>query len=429
MNRAKLIRPAAGLHGKLKAPSSKSYTHRALLLAALADGRSSVANSLSSRDTDATLAACQAIGAKVDRQGAILSIDGGRPKLPEDVVGASNSGTTLRFMTSVLAQTERGHSVITGDSSLRRRPVQPLLDALGTLGGLAFSTRNNGCAPIVVRGGGLNGGDVSIGGDVSSQFVSSLLISAPLSKEGTKIRVTEAASRPYIDATLYSMRAFGGDVGREGYELFDVRPTGGYKGSSFVVPGDFSSASFLMAAVAMVGGDVELAGLDASVPQGDSAIISILEKMGCDVGQAAGRVTVAARGSDLEGGRFDLHDTPDLLPVLAVLSLRCSSPVEIVGVAHARFKETDRIAVLAGELTKLGVRLNERQDGLLITPPGELRPTLLDAHGDHRMFMAFALASMLAGDGCSVEGVDSLDVSYPDFLTDLSRIGAGVRIE
>jgi 3-phosphoshikimate 1-carboxyvinyltransferase len=429
LNRARLIRPAAGLHGKLKVPSSKSYTHRALLLAALADGTSSVSNSLSSRDTDATLTACQAVGARVNRHGDILSIDGGRPKLPEDVVDASNSGTTLRFMTSVLAQTEKGHSIITGDSSLRRRPAQPLLDALGALGGLAFSTRNNGCAPIVVRGGGLDGGDVTIGGDVSSQFVSSLLISVPLSRDGTRVRVTEAASRPYIDATLHSMRAFGVDVAREGYELFDVRLTGGYRASTFEVPGDFSSASFLMAAVAMVGGDLEIAGLDTSVPQGDSAIMSILKKMGCDVGEAAGTLTVAARGDDLEGGRFDLHDTPDLLPVLAALSLRCSSPVEIVGVAHARFKETDRIAVLAGELTKLGVRLDERQDGLFITPPGELRPTLLDAHGDHRMFMAFALASMLAGDGCSVEGVDSLDVSYPGFLADLSSIGAGVRIE
>ena len=429
MNRARLIRPLAGLHGRLTAPPSKSYTHRALLLASLAEGKSSVVNALSSRDTEATLSACKAIGARVDREETCLSIAGGRPELPEDIVDAQNSGTTLRFMTSVLAHTKDGHSVITGDSSLRRRPMKPLLEAVATLGGQAFSIRNNGCAPIVVRGGGLDGGEVSIAGDVSSQFVSSLLISAPLARGGTTIRVNAAASRPYLDATLYSMGAFGVDVGREGYERFDVRPTGSYTSTSFVVPGDFSSASFVMAAVALVGGDAEIEGLDPSIPQGDSAIVSILEKMGCSLEPEGRKVVVASDGGELKGGRFDLHDTPDLLPVLAVLALRCSSPVEIVGVAHARLKETDRIAVLAKELTKLGVRLQERHDGLFIDAPTGVRPALLDAHDDHRMFMAFALASMLTQDGCAVEGMDSLDVSYPSFLADMASIGAQVRVE
>jgi 3-phosphoshikimate 1-carboxyvinyltransferase len=154
-----------------------------------------------------------------------------------------------------------------------------------------------------------------------------------------------------------------------------------------------------------------------------------MKEMGCGIDTAAGKVTVSAGGGSLDGGRFDLHDTPDLLPVIAVMALNCTSPMEIVGVAHARFKETDRIAVLARELIKLGAKVDEREDGLLISPPNVLVPALLDAHGDHRMFMAFTLASMLAGGGCSVEGVDSLDVSYPEFLTDLSKLGAGIVIE
>ncbi|MGA2666068.1 MAG: 3-phosphoshikimate 1-carboxyvinyltransferase [Nitrososphaerales archaeon] len=416
------------LEGRVRVPPSKSYTHRAVLMASLAEGgESTISNALFSRDTKATMAACRAMGATLAQSGSTLRVSGTRPRLPDDVVNVENSGTTLRFMTSAFsAAAPAGHVVLTGDSSIRRRPMQPLLDTLGELGVEAWSTRANGCAPIVVRAGGLGGGPATIRGDVSSQFVSSLLISAPMAARDTTLTVADAVSRPYIDATLALSGRFGIEIGRESYGRFRVAAGQRYARSDFVVPADFSSASFVVAAVALAGGRVVLDDLDPRLPQGDSAILEIASSMGVGVSRGEGSVTVESDGRRLRGGTFNLGDTPDLLPVVAALALKCDSPVEVVGTAHARFKETDRIAILSGELSKLGVPLEERPDGMRIEPARAMRPALLDAHDDHRMFMAFSLASTLIEGGTPVLGVESLDVSYPDFLEDLKRLGATV---
>ena len=188
-----------------------------------------------------------------------------------------------------------------------------------------------------------------------------------------------------------------------------------------------SSASFIVAAVALIGGRVELQDLDPRFPQGDAAILDIASAMGVKVARGETSVTVESDGAPLRGGTFNLSDTPDLLPVVAALALKSQTPVEVVGTAHARFKETDRIAVLATELSKLGVKIEERGDGMKISPTKELRPALLDAHDDLRMFMAFSLASMLLPGGTPVIGAESLDVSYPNFLEDMARLGGTVR--
>jgi 3-phosphoshikimate 1-carboxyvinyltransferase len=424
-----LLPPARGLTGEIAVPPSKSYTHRAITMAALARGTSRVADPLISRDTNATILACQAFGARVEPEGDTLLVKGCAPRTPEDVVNVENSGTTLRFMTSVLAVAPQGHSVLTGDASIRRRPMQPLLQTLKGLGVNAWSTRGNGCAPIIVEGGGLEGGEVEMRGDVSSQFVSSILISSPLARGETDLRVKGAVSRPYIEATLFLSRKFGINVERHGYERFVIPARQRYKPQRFTVPGDFSSASFVVAATALVGGSVVIRGLDSSVPQGDSLIIDIASKMGVAVRTEHDSLSVSSDGGMLTGGTFNLSDTPDLLPVVSVLALKCTSKVRVVGVAHARFKETDRIAVMAGELSKLGVGIAESADGLVIDPPRKLHSATLDAHDDHRMFMAFALASMLVPGGSPVVGVESLDVSYPGFLDDMKRLGARVRRE
>lgn len=407
-------------------PPSKSYTHRAVLMASLAEGESTISNVLLSRDTKATISACRAMGASLDQEGSTIRIAGTAPKLPDDVVNVENSGTTLRFMTSAFAGAPVGHVVLTGDSSIRRRPMQPLLDTLGELGVPAFSTRGNGMAPIVVRSGGILGGSATIRGDVSSQFVSSLLISAPMASQDTRLDVADAVSRPYIEATLTLSKLFGIEIAREGYSRFEVGAGQAYRPADFAVPADFSSAAFVVASVALVGGSVTLEGLDPELPQGDSTIMSIAASMGALVSQGPGSVTVASDGGRLRGGAFDLSDTPDLLPVVAALALRADSPVEVVGTAHARFKETDRIAILAGELSKLGARIEERPDGFVMYPVDRLRPAVLDAHDDHRMFMTFALASMTIPEGTPVLGAESLDVSYPRFLEDLASLGARV---
>ena len=319
--------------------------------------------------------------------------------------------------------------MLTGDASIRRRPMQPLLDTLAQLRVRAWSTKSNGCAPIIVEARGLAGGKAEMRGDVSSQFVSSILISSPLAEKETTLSVNGAVSRPYIDATLYLSEKFGIEIDRTRYEHFVIPGSQSYAPHDFTVPGDFSSASFVVAATALLGGSVTIRGLDPAVPQGDSRILEIVKGMGVNVKSKTGSLQIQSDGGRLTGGAFTLGDTPDLLPVISVLALRCDSPVEITGVAHARFKETDRIAIMAKELAKLGVSIKERRDGLRIEPPKKLRSALLDAHDDHRMFMAFSLASMLLPEGVPVIGVESLDVSYPGFLEDMKRMGARVRGE
>jgi 3-phosphoshikimate 1-carboxyvinyltransferase len=417
---------SGALEGEVKPPPSKSYTHRSVVLASLASGESHLSNVLFSRDTNATISACASMGARIVRSGDALRIIGTKPLAPDDVVNVENSGTTLRFMTSVFSLAEKGYSVLTGDSSIRSRPMQPLLDALGPLGVRAWSARGNGRAPIIVEGGGIDGGETRIRGDVSSQFVSSLLISSVMAERRTTVTVADPVSRPYIDATLATMRNFGVEVERERFSKFDVSPAS-YRHADFAVPADLSSASFIMAAAAVTGGSVRLENLNLEYPQGDLSIVEILKSMGVKVVANSSSMTVSAGGEKLMGGKFDLRDTPDLLPVVSVLALRSESPVEIVGTAHARFKETDRIAVMATELKKLGVEVTEKPDGLIISPPWRPTSALVDAHDDHRMFMALSIASLMIPGGAPILGVESLDVSYPSFLKDLERIGAKVR--
>ncbi len=426
MARVRLV-PHGSLEGKVRVPPSKSYTHRALVFASLARGTSRVSNPLVSRDTLATMRACAAMGATLSQDGPTIDVTGSPPRTPDDVVNVENSGTTLRLMTSVFSLAPAGFTILTGDSSIRERPMQPLLDALSGLGVRAWSARGNGRAPVVVEGGRFKGGSTAVDGRVSSQYVSSILAAAPLANGRTSLRVTDAVSRPYIDATLRLSQEFGARVERDGYARFDIQGGQEYRPTDFTVPSDFSSASFPMAAVALLGGRVEFEGLSADLPQGDASFIGTLRSMGVGVSNGSGSIVVQADGRGLGGGTFDVRDTPDLLPVLAVLALKCDRPVSITGAAHARFKETDRISVLAQELTKVGARVQERPDGMTVAKPESLAPKTLDAHGDHRMFMAFSLASLLAPGGLSVEGEESLDVSYPGYLDDMEALGAEVK--
>ncbi len=415
-----------GLAGRVAVPPSKSYTHRAVITASLSSGESRVYNHLVSRDTIATINSCRAMGARLEEEGSRLTIRGSEPQAANDVVNVENSGTTLRFMTSVFALPRRGYTVLTGDASIRRRPMQGLLDALAGLGAKAKSANGNGCAPIIVGEGGMEGGDLQIRADVSSQFVSSILVASPLARSDTALRAVNLVSRPYVEATLWLSALHGVEIEREGATGFRILGGQDYRPADFTIPGDFGSAAFVMAAVAFAGGDVELSGLTTSLPQGDMAALDFFRRLGVKLDAHSNSVRVRADREQLIGSEFDLADSPDLLPVLSVLSLKCDGPVEIKGVAHARFKESDRVRVAVEGLRKLGAEVEEREDGLRAVAPKEVRPALLDAHDDHRMFMAFSLATMLAPRSVRVAGVESLDVSYPSFLGDLEKLGAKV---
>ncbi|MGI8833637.1 MAG: 3-phosphoshikimate 1-carboxyvinyltransferase [Nitrososphaeraceae archaeon] len=414
--------------GVLKCPPSKSYTHRAIAIASLAEGESRIKMPLISRDTLATISASTAMGVSIDRQKSGLIIKG---KLilntPSNIINAENSGTTIRIFAVMAALASSGFTILTGDASLRKRPMQPALDALGQLGVVCYSSRMNGLAPLLIKGGGIQGGSVIINGDMSSQFLSSLLISTIYAKSPVSIHVKgQQVSKPYVDSTLATMKAFGVAIDHKRDFLEYRIKNKEYKAAEFNVPADFSTAAMILAAGVLAGGSITIRGLNFLLPQADSRILNILNDMDAQVRVNKARGEVKVTGSSLlEGGSFDLTDSPDLLPVLSILALKANSPVEITGIAHARLKETDRVSNIASQLKKFGATVKEQQDQLLIIAPEVPQNSRIQTFNDHRLFMAFTIASLLT-EKTEVEGAESIDVSYPGFLQDLVQLGAKI---
>ena len=419
------------LSGRIRAPPSKSYTHRVVVMASLAYGISKIENPLVARDTVATFNACKAIGATVHDKSGMLEISGTSTlSVPDDIMDAKNSGTTLRIMTAVSSLIPSGFAVLTGDSSIRRRPMQPLLDALTALGSECWSARGDGRAPIIVRGGGLEGGRVAIKGDVSSQFISALLIASAMAKNETSIEVMDnLVSRPYVDVTLETMKKFGVKVQRDGYGFYKVPEGQEYVPTSFSVPGDLSSSAIMLAGATLTGGHVSIEGLDPDFPQADWAFTDFVKRMGAKVNVDRNAKTVTVSSSNkLNGGTFDLSDSPDLLPVMAVLATKAKGDVSLVGIGHARLKETDRISILAHELSKMGVSVKEGKDSLTIRSHREVKKCVLDSHGDHRLFMTFCAIGLGTPEGLAVEGLETSDISYPNFIADIQRLGGKIEV-
>jgi 3-phosphoshikimate 1-carboxyvinyltransferase len=412
--------------GRARAPPSKSYTHRAILAAGYSDG-AVVDDPLVSADTRATMRAVEAFGGRIGRGDEALDVTGfdGRPSVPEDVIDCANSGTTTRLVTACAALAD-GLTVLTGDESLRSRPQGPLLDAVEQLGGRAESTRGNGQAPLVV-GGPVDGGDVAIPGDVSSQYITALLMAGAVTETGISIDLeTELKSAPYVDITLEVLDAFGVDAAETdaGYRVAGGQQYG--RDAAYPVPGDFSSMSYLLTAGAVAGDDggVVVEGAYPSA-QGDSAIVDVLERMGADVSwdRDAGEITV--RRSALSGVEVDVGDTPDLLPTIAVLGAVADGDTRIVNCEHVRYKETDRVSAMATELENLGAAVTEEPDALTIHGGDtELRGATVAGHDDHRIVMSLAVAGLAAEGTTTLTGADHVDVSFPGFFDVLYDLGA-----
>lgn len=410
------------LSGNIVCPSNKSYTHRAIFLATLAKGKSRIKNVLLSRDTLATISACKNFGAKILSEGSNLTIESsGIIEIQNSEIDASNSGTTIRIAAVISSLSER-KTILTGDSSLRKRPMQPLLDALGSIGATCTST--NGKPPITIKGK-IRGGDVTIAGNVSSQFVSALMIAAPKTENGITLYIKDdLVSKPYLEATIAAMKKFGVIVQTiESYKKYRISKQE-YVPTDFTVPSDFSSMALLLSAAVLLGDNMTISASLDDLPQGDKDMIRHLESLGVKVKVNNGTVSVTSPRL-LGGGRFDLSNTPDLLPAVSILTLKTSKPIEIYNVKHARFKETDRIAILARELVKLGIRIDEKEDGLILEAPESPTQADLDSSDDHRLFMAFCIAGMFVGN-CTVSDPESVDVSYPSFIYDMNKIGAKI---
>ena len=411
------------IKGEINCPSNKSYTHRGIFLASLAGNNSKVENALLSADTKATIEACEKFGAVIEVNDSDIivkkSIKIGT-NVPE--INTENSGTTIRIAVGI-ASLFSEEITLTGDASLQKRPMQPLLDALSSIGAKCSST--NGNPPIKIKGS-IIGGDIRIPGNLSSQFISSLLISAPLTKNGINLTIEgDLVSKPYLDATIATMKKFGVSVKTLiPYKKYNITPQI-YKNTIFSVPIDFSSLALLLSFTVLNGEDVVIKGSMGNLPQGDEAFIDFLKQLGVSVTINDNEIKIKSP-EKLKGGKFDLRNSPDLLPPLAILSLISSKPIEIVNVKHARLKETDRIAILARELPKIGIKVDEKEDGLILESSDSLTGAKLDSENDHRLFMAFCIAGTYIGN-CIVTDSKSVEVSYPNFIEEMNRLGAKIE--
>ena len=412
------------ISGQIVCPANKSYTHRAIFLASLAGNDSKVENILRSADTVATIEACKKFGAELEIENEHIIVKNSirfDKMVPE--INTENSGTTIRIASGI-ASLFSEEITLTGDSSLQKRPMQPLLDSLSSMGAQCIST--DGKPPIKIKGK-ISGGEVKIPGNFSSQFISALLIIAPLTEKGINLTIEgNLVSKPYLDATIATMRKFGVVVQTLiPYKRYNISPQI-YKKATFTVPIDFSSLALLLSATVLNGNEITIKGNIGNLPQGDEAFIDILEQLGVTIVINDEEIKIRTP-EKLTGGKFDLGNSPDLLPPLAILALKSSAPIEIVNVKHARLKETDRIAIISRELVKLGIKIQERDDGLILEPSENLKGAQLNSEKDHRLFMSFCIAGMYVGD-CIITDPESVDISFPNFLEEMNRLGAKIQV-
>jgi len=414
---------ARNIELSVAAPPSKSYTHRALIAAALADGESTIINPLIADDTELTVAALKKLGVTIRgdaRSITVTGCNGKLPSLPGTVLDLDNSGTSLRLLagTALLADNP---VTLTGSARMQERPFGPLADTLHGLGGMIVFGKNEGYPPVTI-GGRLLGGYATIDGSVSSQYASSVLMIAPYAKGPVDLTITGTpASQSYLDITAEVMTDFGAKIKREGYRHFVVSPKDRYAGRTYVVEGDYSSASYFFALAAICGGKVTVGGLKPLSVQGDRRFLDAIEKMGCQVTYAGDRVTVSHEGP-LEGITIDMSSAPDTVQTLCMVAAVARSRTVITGISHLKYKESDRVAITADRLRHLGGKVTTDNDRIIIDP-APLHGGTIDPANDHRTAMSFAVLGLGIG-GVSISGADCTNKSFPEFWKILSPVMA-----
>lgn len=417
----------SSLSGRVRIPGSKSHTIRGIICGTLAGGRTRLENALFSDDTLACMKACMQFGARIeaDKKNNKITIQGtgGLLKTPDNIIDAMNSGTTLYF-TMGLASLVEGWTFFTGDHQIRNRPAGEMMKALRSLKAKAFSTRGNDKAPLAVQGRA-RGGDVSLRAK-SSQYLSSLLLSAPLFPRRTRINVLLLNEKPYVDMTLLWLKRSGITVIHKSEKLFEIPPKQRYRPRAFKIPSDFSSAAFFIVGSALFAeGHVIIEGPDIRDVQGDKAIISSLTKMGAHIKTEKNRLII--RKSSLRGIPIDIRDTPDLFPVLAVAGCFAEGETVIYNGEHVREKETDRISAMAGELKKMGASVKETPDGMIIRK-SRLSGSLVSGHGDHRIVMSLAVAGLGSHGQTVIKGAEAASVTFPNFFDLMKSLKAKIKI-
>jgi 3-phosphoshikimate 1-carboxyvinyltransferase len=418
------IQPTGPLRGTIRPPGSKSITNRALVCAALAAGPSTLRGALDSEDTRVMIESLRKLGIEVaaDATRQTLQVNGCGGKIPasEADLFVANSGTTIRFLTA-LCTLGHGTFRLDGVERMRQRPIGDLLAALQQLGADCRGELASGLPPVVIQANSLAGGTATVRGDISSQFLSGLLMAAPLSSGNVELLVEgQLVSQPYVAMTLRLMESFGAKADAADLAHFHIPGRQTYRGCDYAIEPDASAASYFWGAAAVTGGEMTVLGLSADALQGDVKFVDCLAQMGCDVTSAADHITV--RGGKLRGIDVDMNAISDTVQTLAVVALFAEGPTTIRGVAHNRHKETDRIRDLACELRKLGATIEEFDDGLRITPPAQPHGAEIATYHDHRMAMSLALA------GLRIPGVVILDPActaktYPGYWEDLGSLG------
>jgi 3-phosphoshikimate 1-carboxyvinyltransferase len=409
------------LSGVLTPPPSKSHTHRALLFAMLGQGKSRIENPLLSSDTKAMMRAISLFGAKIDRWGTTLEVEGGFGPCRE-MIDSENSGQILRFLGAMGALLPT-YTFITGDASIRSlRPLSPLLGALEELGAFAKSTLGNGFAPMIVKGP-IRPGICHLNGE-DSQPVSALLMACSFLDGSTEIVVENPGETPWIDLTLNWLRRLGATVEHRDYRSYFVKGGLSYSGFQYRVPADFSSAAFPIAAALVTQSELTIEGLDPTDCQGDKELIEILRTMGANLHWSDTTLTVFP--SALHGISIDLNRCVDALPILAVLGSFASGTTTLYNAAIARKKESDRIRSICQELQKMGATIEEKADGLIVQE-SSLQGAPLQGHQDHRIALSLIVAALGAQGSSRIEGAQCLSKTYPTFVEDMKHLGATIE--
>jgi 3-phosphoshikimate 1-carboxyvinyltransferase len=422
------------LNATVHVPGSKSLTNRALLIASLADGTTRLTNAIFSDDSRYFANALQTLGFNVqlDESSHEMTITGlgGRIPAKKAELFIGNAGTAARFLTAFLTL-GHGEYILDGEPRMRERPIGDLVEALTQLGAKLSpaSTDNwslvtdysNICPPIKIVANGLPGGKTKIAGDISSQFLSALLMVAPYAQSPIEIELTtDLNSKPYVDMTVSIMKNFGLEVERNGYKRFTIHPASYLPITNYPIESDASAASYFFAAPAICGGTVKVENISRKSVQGDIAFLGVLKQMGCTVTETDNCLLVTGP-SELHGIDVDMRDIPDTAQTLAAIAPFADSPTRIRGIASARVKETDRVHATCVELDRLGVRVEEHEDGMTIHPVGKMRPAVIQTYNDHRMAMAFSLIG-LRFDGVTIENPSCVSKTFPNYFDVLKQL-------
>lgn len=422
------ILPTSRLASRHAVPGSKSYTNRALTIAALARGPSILRGALLSDDTQVAQAALAHLGVRITPQETTLHVDGqeGRFTEPSQALYLGNSGTATRFFTAML--TLAGFPcTVTGNARMQERPIADLLEALQQLGADATSAPGNGCPPVRIGTRRLQGGTATISGAISSQFLSALLMVAPYARQDVTLTIRDTlVSVPYVDITLDIMRQFGVQVHHEAYRRFTIPGQQRYLGRDYLIEGDASSATYFWGLAALLGQEMMVTNIPASSVQGDLRFLGVLERMGCQVSRHP--ALVVSGPSQLRPlGEVDLNALPDAAMTVAVLAAFCPGVTRIRNVANLRVKETDRIHALTTELRRIGADVEELPDGLHIAgDPARLHGADIATYDDHRMAMCFGMAGVRLP-GIRIQDPACVSKTYPGFWDDLQHLGGQVR--